>query len=88
MWTITDRSGKVLRRLTEPNLSLTLTQPGTYTASLTVTDAQGAHSTVSVPIAAGNQPPNVGVDLVDGNRSFFFPGVPVRYANSSAKDGA
>jgi cytochrome c len=33
-----------------------------------------------VPIAAGNEPANVDIDLVGSNRSFFFPAVPVRYA--------
>ncbi|MEO5588809.1 MAG: PQQ-dependent sugar dehydrogenase, partial [Gemmatimonadaceae bacterium] len=80
VWTVTDRTGRVLRRLSEPNPSLTLTQAGTYTASLTVTDAHGARSSATVPIAAGNQPPNVELDLVASNRSFFFPGVPVSYA--------
>src|SRR5207237_6499370 len=31
-------------------------------------------------IAAGNAPPNVDVELVGSNSTFFFPGVPVRYA--------
>ncbi|HYN81859.1 MAG TPA: c-type cytochrome [Gemmatimonadaceae bacterium] len=31
-------------------------------------------------IAAGNEPPNVDIDLVGSNRSFYFPGIPVRYA--------
>jgi len=70
----------VLRRLNEPNPSFTFTRPGAYTASLTVTDPHGAHSTADVQIAAGNEPPNVDVDLVGSNRSFFFPGIPVRYA--------
>ena len=79
-WTITRRGGAVVQRLTEPNPSFTFTRPGTYTASLTVTDAQGAHSTADVQIVAGNEPPNVDIDLVGSNRSFFFPGIPVRYA--------
>ncbi len=79
-WTITRRGGAVLQRLTEPNPSFTFTRPGAYTASLTVTDPQGARSTAAVQIAAGNEPPNVDVDLVGSNRSFFFPGIPVRYA--------
>ena len=33
-----------------------------------------------VRCSAGNEPPVVDVDLVASNRSFFFPGVPVRYA--------
>ena len=79
-WTVTRRDGSVLRTLDGPNPSLTFTRPGTYTASLTVTDPHGASSSAKVPIAAGNEPPTVNVDLVGGNKTFFFPGVPVRYA--------
>jgi cytochrome c len=79
-WTITDRNGRVVRRLNGANPSFTITQPGTYTASLTATDPHGASATARVPIAAGNEPPTVGVNLVSGNRTFFFPGVPVRYS--------
>ncbi|MGH7521347.1 MAG: ThuA domain-containing protein [Gemmatimonadales bacterium] len=78
-WTITRRNGSVVQRLTQPNPSFTFTRPGTYTASLTVTDAQGAHAAADVQIVAGNEPPNVAIDLVGGNKTFFFPGVPVRY---------
>ena len=79
-WTITQR-GKVVARSTAPNPGITLRQAGTYSATLTVTDAHGA-STNSAPIemVAGNQPPTVAIDLVGGNTTFFFPGVPVRYA--------
>ena len=79
-WTITQR-GKVIARATTPNPGITFRQAGTYTAALTVTDAHGA-STGAAPIAivAGNQPPTVGIDLVGGNSTFFFPDVPVRYA--------
>ncbi|HKN58612.1 MAG TPA: PQQ-dependent sugar dehydrogenase, partial [Gemmatimonadaceae bacterium] len=80
VWTISRRGGAVLQRLTEPNPSFTFIQPGTYTASLTVIDVHGAYSTAAVDIAAGNAPPNVDVDLVGSNSTFFFPGVPVRYA--------
>ena len=79
-WTISRAGGGTVARLTQPNPSYTFTQPGTYTASLTVTDTHGAHTTASVPIAAGNEPANVDIDLA-GNKSFFFPGVPVRYAS-------
>jgi len=80
VWTISRAGGGTVARLTQPNPSFTFTQSGTYTASLTVTDTHGAQSTASVPIAAGNEPANVDIDLVGSNRSFFFPGIPVRYA--------
>jgi cytochrome c len=80
VWTIKRADGTVVRRLTEPNPSFTFTQPGVYTASLTATDAHGAQASASVPIAAGNQPPTVDVDLAGANRTFFFPGVPLRYS--------
>jgi cytochrome c len=79
-WTISRAGGGTVARLTQPNPSYTFTQPGTYSASLTVTDTHGARSTASVPIAAGNEPANVDIDLAGSNKSFFFPGVPVRYA--------
>jgi cytochrome c len=82
VWTIRRRGDTVLTRLIEPNPSLTLTQAGAYTASLTVIDPHGAYSTAAVQIAAGNEPPNVDIDLLGSNRSFFFAGIPVRYAVS------
>jgi len=80
VWTIRRQGDTVLRRMIEPNPSITLAQPGTYTASLTVIDPHGAFSTAAVPIVAGNEPPNVDIDLVSSNQSFFFPAIPVRYA--------
>ena len=80
-WTVAGKDGAVLQRLTEPNPSFTFTRAGTYTAALTVTDAQGAATSAApIDIVAGNQPPTVDVDLVASNTSFFFPRVPVRYA--------
>ena len=79
-WTVSRRDGSVLRTLSGPSPSLTFTRAGTYTASLTVTDPQGASSSAKTQIVAGNEPPTVNVDLVGGNKTFFFPGVPVRYA--------
>ena len=79
-WTISRRGGAVLQTLTEPNPSFTFTRAGSYTASLTVTDTHGAKSSAAVSIVAGNEPPDVNLDLVGVNKSFYFPGVPVRYA--------
>jgi cytochrome c len=80
-WTISRRDdGAALQTLAGPDPAFTFARPGEYTASLAVTDAQGARSTSEVRIAAGNEPPQVALDLAGGNRSFFFPGVPIRYA--------
>ena len=88
VWTIS-RNGATVARLTEPNPSFTFTRPGTYTASLTVTDTHGAHATSAVAIVAGNEPPNVDID-VSSNKTFFFAGSPVRYAVrvSDREDGS
>ncbi|MEX2154832.1 MAG: PQQ-dependent sugar dehydrogenase, partial [Gemmatimonadaceae bacterium] len=79
-WRITRPNGTVVRRLTGPNPTITLPRAGVYTVSLFVTDAHGARDSAKVWIAAGNEPPKVDIDLLESNRSFFFPGVPVRYA--------
>jgi len=78
VWTIS-RNGATVARLTERNPTYTFTRAGTYTATLAVTDAYGARSTASTEIVAGNEPPNVDVDIAS-NKSFFFPSVPVRYS--------
>jgi len=79
-WTIRRSNGTVLRTISQPNPTLTLDQPGIYTASLTATDPKGARGTAQVQIVAGNEPPKVAIDLPGGNQTFFFPGVPIRYA--------
>ncbi|MEO7823004.1 MAG: ThuA domain-containing protein [Gemmatimonadaceae bacterium] len=90
VWTITRRGDTVLTRLIEPNPSFTFTRPGEYTASLVVIDPHGSYATSAVKIAAGNEPPIVDIDLPGSNRSFFFPGKPVRYAVrvTDREDGA
>jgi cytochrome c len=80
VWTISRKGGAALQTLNEPNPTFTFRRPGTYTASLTVTDTHGATATSDVQIVAGNEPPSVDLDLLGSNRTFFFPGVPVRYA--------
>ncbi|HEV2017558.1 MAG TPA: PQQ-dependent sugar dehydrogenase, partial [Gemmatimonadaceae bacterium] len=80
VWTIRRRGDTVLKRMIEPNPSFTFTQAGTYTASLVVIDPHGADATAAVQIVAGNEPPNVDIDLTGSNLYFFFPGIPVRYA--------
>ncbi|MEA2762749.1 MAG: cytochrome c [Gemmatimonadaceae bacterium] len=89
VWSISRRNGPVLQRLIEPNPTFTFTEPGAYTASLTAIDPHGPASTANVQIVAGNEPPNVDLDLV-GNQTFYFPGTPVRYATrvTDREDGS
>jgi cytochrome c len=89
-WTITGPAGTSPVTLRDPNPSYTFAKPGVYTATLAVTDAKGARSTSSVQISAGNEPPVVDLDVSGGNRSFWFPGTPVRYAVrvSDREDGS
>ncbi|MEP7000914.1 MAG: c-type cytochrome, partial [bacterium] len=79
-WTIRRGNGTVLRTLALANPTLTLDQPGLYTATLTATDPKGAHGSAQVQVVAGNEPPKVAIELVGGNQTFFFPSVPIRYA--------
>jgi cytochrome c len=64
---------------TTAEATITIAEPGTYRAELTVSDAKGASRTVSVPVMVGNSAPVVRFATPrDGD--FFTPGKPVAYA--------
>lgn len=72
-------AGGEANTLAGENPTASFDRDGVYTATLTVTDASGASANDSVRIVAGNEPPDVQIDVASGNRSFFFPGRPIQY---------
>jgi cytochrome c len=78
-WKVTPASGGAEQTFKEPNPSVTLTQAGVYTATLTVNDPSGAKNSKSVTIVAGNEMPKVDL-TVSGNKTFFFTDKPLNYA--------
>jgi cytochrome c len=70
--------GKGLPKSTLPNPTFTYTKPGTYTATLKVTDVKGNVSSSNVEVKVGNEPPKVEV-AVAGNKSFYWENKPVSY---------
>ena len=77
-WVIAGANGKTPVTFNDPNPTASFDQPGEYTATLTVTDPQGAKNSKSLKIIAGNSPPDLILDI-SGNKTFFFPGKPFGY---------
>jgi cytochrome c len=67
------------KETTEPTLTYTYSKAGDYTVTIMAKDDKNA-STQSAPVSlyAGNEAPTVSVEI-DGNKSFYFPGTPVKY---------
>ncbi|MCW3091824.1 MAG: hypothetical protein JWP81_2893 [Ferruginibacter sp.] len=71
----------VTKETSEPELEHTYTTPGDYKISVEAKDSHGATSKSSTKtVYAGNETPVVSVSLSGGNKSFYLPGVPVKYA--------
>src|SRR5688500_13683708 len=53
-------------------ITVTYDKPGIYKPTVTVRDKDGKQSTATLEIRAGNEPPEVYIDLKGANRSFYF----------------
>jgi len=71
--------GKNMPKQTTASPSVTFSKPGVYPVMLKVTDAAGNSAMKSMDIKVGNEEPTVEV-AVTGNKSFYFPNKPVKYA--------
>lgn len=78
-WKISPIAGGTPTLLNEANPSYTFRKLGTYRAILTVTDAQGLKDSKELIIKAGNEPPQVSLELTEGNKTFFFPDKDIAY---------
>jgi len=70
-----------------PEISYTYTTLGDYKISVETKDNSGASSkSADVSIYAGNEIPTVAINLYGGNKSFYLPGMPLKYSvNASDK---
>ena len=73
---------------TQANPRLTLEQPGNFVVELRVSDGKGGTALTSLPVIAGNTPPEV-TFLEPRDGDFFTPGRPIRYkiAVNDPEDG-
>jgi cytochrome c len=61
------------------NFAITFDKPGVYNPELKITDKQGKSGSAKLQIIAGNSQPEVKAQITGGNKTFFFPGAPVKY---------
>jgi len=86
---ITSKNG-FSKTINEPDAQVTFSKAAVYKATLTVTDDNGAVSTQSLQLTAGNDPPVLSFDMGKSNKSFYFPGKTYNYkvAVKDKEDGS
>lgn len=84
-WEISSDNG-FSQTLKDRDISLNLDKEGVYKAVLTVDDGAGGMSTQSIELIAGNEAPELSLELSGGNRTFFSAGQPIVY-EVKVKDG-
>jgi len=74
----------------EKDPKFTFDTAGSYTVSLMVTDPDGASSEASLEILAGNDMPEIAINIEEGNRSFYWDDASITYAVAvnDKEDGA
>jgi cytochrome c len=77
-WTIKSNNG-FNQTLTEANPKITFDKAGVYSVIFKVTDSQGESNSQALEIKAGNEPPSVVVNILKGNKTFFFNKSAVAY---------
>lgn len=77
-WKIATDGGNV-QTFAEPNPSVTLAKAGVYEATLTVEDENGEKASKTLEILAGNEPPVLSFNILNGNGTFFFPNQTIEY---------
>ena len=87
-WEIENQDTGTIQRFTEPHPVVGFNEEGVHTATLTVADPSGATNSTSLSIIAGNEPPDIDMEIT-GNTQFYFPNTPVLYSTSvhDAEDG-
>lgn len=69
-WKITSKNG-FNKSFTTQDVTLTFAQKGVYTATLTANDGKGGISTQSLEFTAGNEAPQLSLDMPQSNKSFY-----------------
>lgn len=77
-WSVTADNG-FEQTLNEKHPTITLTEAGLYRTRLSVTDVANNTEAQEIEIIAGNAPPQVDIQITEGNSSFFFPGSKIAY---------
>ncbi|HKG07613.1 MAG TPA: PQQ-dependent sugar dehydrogenase [Pedobacter sp.] len=78
----------VKRTTTTPELQHTFSKAGAYAISVQVLDKNKASSkSQNISVSAGNAQPVVDI-IINGNKSFYFPGQPVNYQVNVTDKGA
>jgi cytochrome c len=88
-WNVKSKAGYD-KTFSEPNPELILNDAGVYAVTLTVIDSHQESSTYAFELRAGNDPPVVDVQIVKGNKTFFFPDGKISYevSVSDKEDGS
>lgn len=77
IWDLGDGETK---ETTEPEISYSYTDAGQFKVSVAVKDTKNAIAkSETISLVAGNSRPDVNLNIIGGNSSFFIPGQPIDY---------